>query len=236
MTAWKTAALIMAGGRSERMRAEGCGLHKGLRTVRGVPLIECNVRTLLGFGFSRIFVAVNRREEALLQWLERSAPAPIEVLVEDQPLGTIGAAGSLPREVEDAVIVNVDNLTTLDLRAFAQFHREQGAAATIATHQHSFPMPFGMLEISGRRVTAYREKPKLPVTISSGLYVLGRRAIDRIRPGERVDVPALIESLLRSGEPVVAYPHEAPWIDVNDEAALADAERLFGRERWQGDP
>jgi GTP:adenosylcobinamide-phosphate guanylyltransferase len=33
------AALIMAGGRSERMRAGGCSQHKALRRVLGVPMI-----------------------------------------------------------------------------------------------------------------------------------------------------------------------------------------------------
>jgi NDP-sugar pyrophosphorylase family protein len=243
MTGSQSAALIMAGGRSERMRAGGSGQHKGLRTVLGVPLIEHNLRTLLWFGFKQLFVAVNRQETALVHWIEgpgqaftKARAATLEVLVEDQPLGTIGAVASLPRAIEDAVIVNVDNLTSLDLKAFAQFHREQEAAATIATHEQAFPMPFGMLDLAGYRVVAYHEKPKLPVTISSGLYMLNRRAIDRVRPGIRLDVPALIEALLQANEIVAAYPHREPWIDVNDEAALAHAEQLCESNsgRWPG--
>ena len=236
-------ALIMAGGRSERMRAGGSGLHKGLRTVQGVTLIECNLRTLVWFGFKQIFIAVNRQEDGLLRWLEgpghafaQAQKATLTVLIEDQPLGTIGAVASLPRDVGDVVIINVDNLTSLDLRAFAGFHANGGAAATIASHDQAFPMPFGMLELDGPRVTAYREKPKLPVTISSGLYLLNRRAIDRVKPGVRLDVPGLIDRLISSNETVLAYRHQEPWIDVNDEAALASAEQLCSKSgrRWPG--
>jgi NDP-sugar pyrophosphorylase family protein len=238
MTTPTNAALIMAGGRSERMRAGGSGQHKGLRTVAGRPLIERNLRTLLWFGFDRIFVAINRQEEGLAAWIHGPGQSltPLQILIEDQPLGTIGAVASLPRDVEDVVIINVDNLTSLDLRAFAQFHGEQKAAATIASHEQPFPMPFGMLELSGQRVVAYREKPKLPVTISSGLYLLNRRAIDRVRPGVRLDVPALIDGLLQAGEPVLAYAHHERWIDVNDEAALAHAEQICTGGRWPGEP
>jgi NDP-sugar pyrophosphorylase family protein len=237
MTNPTTAALIMAGGRSERMRAGGSAQHKGLRTVRGMPLIERNIRTLSWFGFKQIFVAINRQEEALSAWVNGpgKALAPLELLVEDQPLGTIGATALLPRELEDVVIINVDNLTSLDLKAFARFHAEQKAAATIATHEQAFPMPFGMLELSGQRVVAYREKPKLPVTISSGLYMLNRRAIDRVRSGARLDVPALIDGLLQDGEIVAAYPHSERWIDINDEAALANAEQLWNGSQWPGE-
>jgi NDP-mannose synthase len=240
----RVAALIMAGGRSERMRAGGTRQHKGLRTVLGVPLIERNLRALLWFGFERLFVAINAHEEELGDWigsrgraLAESESATLETLVETQPLGTIGAVASLPPDVEDVVIVNVDNLTCLDLRQFASYHREQAAAATIATHRQPFPIPFGMLELAGQRVVAYREKPKLPVTISSGTYVLGRRAIDRVKPGSRMDVPALIAALLEAADSVVAYPHEEPWIDVNDEAALAHAQRLLAENgrRWPGE-
>jgi len=228
------AALIMAGGRSERMRAGGSGQHKGLRTVFGKPLIECNLRALIWFGFKRLFVAINGQEDALATWIDEhgrtlaeSQSATLDVLVETQSLGTIGAVASLPGEIDDAVIVNVDNLTSLDLKQLARYHRERAGAATIATHHQPFPIPFGMLELAGQRVVAYREKPQLSVPVSSGTYVLNRRAIDRVHAGRRLDVPALIDALLQADETVWAYPHSEPWIDVNDEAALAHAERLF---------
>jgi NDP-mannose synthase len=237
------AALVMAGGRSERMRAGGSGLHKGLRTVLDAPLIEHNLRALLRFGFTRLFVAVSAREEALMAWvhghgrfLVESNSATVETLVETQPLGTIGAVAGLPREIDDVVIVSVDNLTSLDLRQLARFHRQHRAAATIATHVQPFPIPFGMLELTGNRVVAYREKPVLPVPISSGTYALHRRAIDRVPAGCRVDVPDLIEALIEADETVLAFPHQEPWIDVNDEAVLAHARRMFSEEGRQGPP
>jgi NDP-sugar pyrophosphorylase family protein len=243
MASSEIAALIMAGGRSERMRAGGSRQHKGLRTVLGVSLIERNLRTLLWFGFRRLFVAVSARERELATWLDRhgraiagSQLATLDVLVETEPLGTIGAATLLPQEFDDVVIVNVDNLTSLDLRKLAGHHRERDAAITVATHQQPFPIPFGMLVLAGQRIVAYREKPSLTVPISSGTYVLGRRAIDRVPRSRRFDVPALIDALLQAGESVLAWPHREPWIDVNDEAALVHAQRLLSENagRWPG--
>src|SRR3954466_3715413 len=90
------AALIMAGGRSERMRASGAPGHKGLRTVSGLPLIECNLRALLHFGFRRLFAAVNESERELLAFIDgpgrrlaRQRAATLDVLVETQPRGTV---------------------------------------------------------------------------------------------------------------------------------------------------
>lgn len=233
-------AIVMAGGRSERMRAGGSADHKSLRAVRGAPLIEWNLLSLLHSGFRRLFVALNAREHALAEWLAgrgltlcRQHSAALQLLVEDEPLGTIGAVRLLPADVRNAVVVNVDNLTTLDLRELLRTHVEKGAAATIATHTQAFRMPFGMLEVQGQLVTAYREKPELPVVISSGTYVLHRRAIVRVPAGRRSDVPALIASLLEDGEVVAAHRHHEPWIDVNDEAALAQAQELF--DSWRAE-
>ena len=89
MAGSRLAALIMAGGRSERMRAGGTRQHKGLRTVLGVPLIERNLRALLCFGFERLFVAINAQEQELGDWiagrgraLAETERATLETLVE----------------------------------------------------------------------------------------------------------------------------------------------------------
>src|SRR5436190_767918 len=136
------AALIMAGGRSERMRASGAPEHKGLRTVLGLPLVECNLRALLHFGFRRLFVAVNESERELLGWIDgpgrkvaRQRAATLDVLVESQPRGTIGAVAGLPGDAGEVVIVNVDNLTSLDLPALIA--RLLDAGGIVHAHPHA---------------------------------------------------------------------------------------------------
>lgn len=239
-----TAGLIMAGGRSTRMRAGGSSTHKGLRTVGGLPLIQWNLEALLSCGLRELFVSVSAHEPALCAWIEQvgrglasARGASLEVLVETQPLGTVGAAGSLPGTVGEVLVVNVDNLSRLDLGELLAFHRSEGAAATLASHLQPFALPFGLLELEGRRVRAYREKPQLPLSISSGTCVLGRRALSRVEKGQRLDVPRLVELLLEAGEPVAAFQHRAAWVDVNDEAALAQAQALFAqRQGEEGTP
>lgn len=242
MTRSPVTALMMAGGGSKRMRAAGCPLHKGLRSVLGVPLIERNLQRLLELDFSDIYVSVSAREEELVNWLDgrgralvAAQRAMLEILLEETPLGTIGAAGLLPERIRDVVIVNVDNLSSLDLAKMADFHCRQQPAATIATHRHAVPIAYGALEVQGDRVVEYREKPIFHVSVSSGTYLLGRAAIERLRPGARRDAPELMNELLEAGETVLAYAHQEPWIDVNDEAALFQAESLLLSSRSQGE-
>src|SRR4051812_25929941 len=100
-------ALIMAGGRSERMRATVGPLHKALVPVLGIPLIERNLRTLFDQGFSDVVVAINRAEPRIAEYVN-GLGSHIEILQEDVPLGTIGAAREAIGESESLLVINVD--------------------------------------------------------------------------------------------------------------------------------
>ncbi len=52
-------AIIMAGGRSERMRSTAGQTHKALISVLGVPMIERNLLALFAQGFRNVIVAVS---------------------------------------------------------------------------------------------------------------------------------------------------------------------------------
>jgi NDP-sugar pyrophosphorylase family protein len=230
-------ALIMAGGKSERMRAGGCVLHKALRAICGAPLIEYNLEMLFRFGVSRVWVAVSSAEEQLLSWLNErgrcvatEARAELCVIVEHEPLGTIGAAKRLGNVAENVLVINVDNLTGLDLNALLDCQIRNRAALTVATHSEQFRIPFGEVEREGSRLIAYREKPEINITISSGMYVLHQRAMRCIADTSPTSAPVLAQRLLEAGEAVACYHHNAWWIDVNDEAALARAEALIARQ------
>jgi len=206
---------------------------KTLIPVRGVPLLERCLSTLLMTGFRDVAVSVSRHQPDVGRFvatrgaaLVRSRGGKLLCLEEDRPLGTIGAASTFRDRVETLLILNGDNLTAIDLLALVSQHRKTGAALTIATHKEPFRLPFGEVQIAEGRILAYHEKPERSFPISSGTYVLAPEAIDLLPPGERTDVPWLVESLLSQGRLVNSYAHQALWIDVNDASALDRAERL----------
>ncbi len=228
----------MAGGRSERMRARGDPTHKAMVAVSGATLAERSLRALLGHGFRSLAIAVSAAETALvghvredLVPLARRAGGSLRCIAEARPLGTIGAVREIAADAADAVlVVNVDNLTTLDLAALVAHHRRCGAALTIASHLEPVPLPFGVLELCAGRVNRYAEKPVHRVRASSGTYVLSAQAIGTIACGEPIGVPQLFERLRERGLGVAAFEHDAAWVDVNDAASLERAARLVARE------
>ena len=226
--------LIMAGGRSERMRAGFGNRHKSLVTILGVTLLERNICALLARGIRRVAVASNASETDIQDYVQQRAPrlaasvgGNVEHLKEEYHLGTIGAAGQLSTYKRASILVaNVDNLTTLDWTEMLSYHRRKRAAMTVAAHRQPLRSDFGELTVRDGRVVQYHEKPVRHVLISSGCYVLSSATCRLIASGGRTDVPTVVNRLLHSGRVVAAFEHECPWIDVNDGRSVADAERL----------
>jgi NDP-mannose synthase len=242
------AALIMAGGRSERMRATLGRGHKALVCVLGVPMLERNLCQLLAAGFDDITVAISAHEPAIADYIQgrgqalgRAHGATVSSFVEHHPLGTIGVAGALRDRSEALLVVNVDNLSTLDLKALVSHHHRSGAALTIATHHEPFQIPFGEVSVCDGRMLRYLEKPVRHIPVSSGTYVLAARACALLPRDCRTDIPQLFNRLVECGESIAAFVHEAAWIDVNDAAAVARAEELISEhaqafECWVRNP
>jgi NDP-sugar pyrophosphorylase family protein len=230
-------ALVMAGGRSERMRNDSGGLHKALVEIDGVSLLERNLAALAANGFSDVVVvhapdepAIGQRVEAVAPALERRYGGRIATWLETAPLGNIGAARVHSDAATDVLVIYVDNLSALNLRDMVAVHQRTGAAMTIAAHSWELRNPFGELTIDAGEVRAYAEKPVRVVRVSSGTCVVAPEAAAHIPAGVPFGAAALYAALARAGLAVRAFEHAAPWIDVNDGRALADARAAVRRD------
>jgi 8-oxo-dGTP pyrophosphatase MutT (NUDIX family) len=225
-------ALIMAGGVGERMRR--AGVAKPLARVRGVGLLERNVCALIGAGLSEIWVACRRGQDAILGEIARLAAVvhrrgvELRALIEREPLGTIGAAGQLAGRVDTLITVNADNLTALDLAELTAHHLRSRADLTLATHDHIARLPYGAVDTEGDRVTAYREKPASVTRIASAVCALGPRSLAAIEG--RAALPELTARLIDAGLRVLAFHHDAPWIDINEPSDIERAAALIGTD------
>jgi NDP-sugar pyrophosphorylase family protein len=228
-----TAALVVAGGQGSRMARSGGAYPKPLMTVAGRSLLEWNVDALTAAGIGHIHIAIGADQTETSEHIERccrplveSVGGSISVVAEQTPLGSIGAAALLDPTVDRLLVVNADNLTTLDLAAMLDDHAQHTAAVTLAIHEEPFAMPFGEVTVNADRVVAYVEKPTYSITVSSALTVLSRRAVDLIVPGTSVMLPDLVQRALAADLVVHAHRHTAAWIDVNDLDAVGRAEDL----------
>jgi NDP-sugar pyrophosphorylase family protein len=220
-------AIILAGGKAERLGDAARGRPKALVPVAGHALAEYQVVQLLRAGVERVIVSCARDQGAL--FLEALSGLGVEVVVAEElePLGRGGglrhAAGF--RDEEGPVLaLNGDELLDVDLDDMLAQHRERGGAATIAVAPMTSAV--GVVDVAADdRVTGFRESPRLPHLVSIGCYVLDDEAIERLP--ERGDHERTTFPELAAEGKLHAYRHEGLWLTVNTPKQLRQAEEYF---------
>jgi dTDP-glucose pyrophosphorylase len=219
-------AVVMAGGRGERLRPLTDTIPKPMIHVAGRPILERIILHLVGFGIRRIFLAVNYKAEIIQAHFGDGAKlgCAIEYLREQRPLGTGGALSLLPAVPPDPVLVlNGDLLTQFDVGSLIAFHQRGRFAVTVGLHEYSHTIPFGVVDLDGDRIVQMREKPSKLWLTNAGIYMIEPSVVARVPTASDYPMPALVEECLERGEPVGGFRVEADWIDVGRQDELERA-------------
>jgi len=225
-------AIILAGGKAERLGDAAGGRPKALVEVGGRPLAAYQVAQLAAAGVGRVLVSCAAGREELFETALGGIGPEIVALGEPEPLGRGGGirfAASARREPGDVFALNGDELVDVDLRRLLASHGESGAAATITV----VPLrsPFGVVELDGDLVTGFREAPRLDEWVSCGIYVLGDEALERF-PERGDHETTAFPALAREGR-LRALRHEGVWLTVNTPKDLRLAEEhLAANPGW----
>lgn len=222
-------AVVMAGGRGERLRPITDTIPKPMIHVAGRPILERIVLHLVGFGIRRIFLAVNYKADVIERHFGDGTRfgCAIEYLREETPLGTGGALSLLPEAPADPLLVlNGDLLTQFDVGSLLSFHAHGRFVATVGIHEYTHAIPFGVVDVEDDRIVQMREKPSHVWLTNAGIYAIEPSIVSRVPRGTDYPLPALVEECLDRQEPIGAFRIEADWIDVGRQAELRRARGL----------
>jgi NDP-sugar pyrophosphorylase family protein len=227
-------ALVLAGGKAERLGDAAQGLPKPLVPVAGFPLVEYGVARLVEAGVSRVIVACRAGQEAAFENALSALDAEIDAVGEPEPLGRGGGlrlAASRRREDGVCLGLNGDELLDVDFRDLLDEHECSGAAATIVVAQ--VRSPFGVVDLEpDGRVSGFREAPLLDHWVNSGVYVLGEEALERLP--ERGDHEQSTFPELAAEGKLRGYRHDGVWLTVNTPKDLRlAAEFLEAHPEWE---
>ena len=223
-------AIILAGGKAERLGAAGEGRPKALVRIAGRPLAAYQVALLASAGVDRVIISCSAGTENLFASELGELGVEIITAPEPEPLGRGGGlrfAAALRKEEGEVFALNGDELVDLDLGAMLARHRETGAAATLAVAP--LKSPFGVVDLgSDDVVTGFRESPELPNWVSCGIYVLGEEAVERLpERGDHEDTT--FPELAREGR-IQAFRNAGLWLTVNTPKDLRQAEEAMSSE------
>ena len=219
-------ALILAGGKAERLGDLAQGRPKPLVPVAGRPLAAYQVARLAEAGVSRVIVGCAQGSERIFEAELGGLGPEIAAVGETEPLGRGGGlrlAASHRRESGPVFALNGDELLGVDLRDLLERHRSRGPAATIVVSQ--VRSPYGVVDVDGDdTVTGFSEAPLLPQWVSSGVYVLDEECIARLP--ERGDHEDTTFPELAAEGKLAAYRNTSYWLTVNTPKQLREAEQF----------
>ena len=176
-------AVIMAGGKGERLLPLTKHVPKPLLKIGDKPIIEHNIDRLIKYGIKKIHISINYLDHQIQDHFKNGAEKGIciQYIQEQQPLGTLGAVSLVDRFDEDVVLLmNSDLLTNIDLADFYNDFQRSGADMAVATVPHHVEMPYAIVELDENRVISFKEKPRYTYFANAGIYLLRKQLLSYI--------------------------------------------------------
>jgi NDP-mannose synthase len=212
-----TQAIILAGGRGTRLAPYTSVLPKPLMPIGDRAILELVVDQLVARGVKKVSFCVGHLAHLIQAVFDQRRSGDVEIVYvhEAEALGTAAPLRLVEGLDSTFIVMNGDVLTTLDYGDLVRYHRESGNVLTIATHERSIKIDYGMLHLDVReRVRDFEEKPEIFSPVSMGVYVMEPSVLELIPDGQAFDFPDLVRALLRTDEPVGAYRFKGMWFDI----------------------
>lgn len=226
--------VLMAGGLGTRLRPLTVDTPKPMLTVGSKPILETIIESFSRYGFRNFYLSVNYKAEKIRDYFGDGCKQGVRIdyLNEKTRLGTAGALGMLPKEIDSPIIVmNGDLLTNINFEHLLNYHLLTGADATMCVREYEFQVPYGVVHTEGATIQSIIEKPTHQFYVNAGIYVLNPEVLKIIPSGEFFDMPQLFEKLIQSHKKTCSFPIREYWMDIgrpNDfEQANSDYEGIF---------
>ena len=211
-------AVLMAGGKGERLRPLTEKTPKPLLAVGDKAIIDHNVDRLISYGINHINVTVNYlREQIEEHYAEPRNDVQVRTFREPKFLGTIGSIKFVDSFHNDTILVmNSDLFTNIDYEDFFLHFQSHDAEMSVAAVPYNVSIPYGILDLNGREIKGLIEKPKYNYYANAGIYLIKKSALAEIPDGEFFNATDLIEKLIAEDKKVIRYPLNGTWIDIGN--------------------
>jgi NDP-sugar pyrophosphorylase family protein len=208
-------AIILAGGKAERLGEAAGGKPKALVPIAGRPLAAYQLALLAKGEVERVIISCSVGQEEVFERELGGLGFEVVTVGEPEPLGRGGGLrlAAQARISEGPVYaLNGDELLDVDARELYEHHVRGGAAGTITVAP--LQSQLGVVEVDDQDVIrGFREAPRLPYWVNTGLYVLEAEAIARL-PARGDHESSTFPELAEEGR-LRAYRHEGLWLTVN---------------------
>lgn len=222
-------AMIMAGGRGERLRPLTDKTPKPMLPLGNKPIIEHNIDCLISYGIEKIYISVKYLGQQIVDYLGdgSSKGIQIEYIWEDQPLGTAGALAMVEKfNTEHILLMNSDLFTDADFEDLYLNTINHEANLGVATVPYTTKVPYGIFTTNEQQVTGLKEKPVYTNYANAGIYILNTSVLNKIPRNTFYNITDLMEQLIAVNQMVIHNPIVGYWIDIGQHQDYKNAQEI----------
>lgn len=221
-------AVLMAGGKGERLRPLTEKTPKPLIKIGNKCIIDYNIDSLLSYGLNHISVTVNYLREQLEEHFSMPRDGvKIATVREPKYLGTIGSIKFVETFYNDTILVmNSDLFTNIDYEDFFLHFQQNDADMSVAAVPYVVKVPYGVFNLEGRNIKGVTEKPTISYYANAGIYLIKKERLELIPENEFFNATDFMDLLIKKGYKVIRYPISGYWIDIGQHDELERAREI----------
>jgi NDP-sugar pyrophosphorylase family protein len=220
-------AIILAGGKGERLRPLTNDRPKPMVEIAGKPILGYQIDSLRSAGVTDIVISCGYKHDIIEEYFGDGHDFGLNIsyTIEEAPLGRGGgikaAMKKLPSNWTETLVLNGDILCKINFKDFFDTHLK--AEATVTDLVVPLRSPYGIVDFNDKnQVLGFREKPILPFWINGGIYVFSREIeplLPEVGDHETETFPTLPK------EKFVVYKSEDYWRGVDTVKDKTEAEK-----------
>lgn len=218
-------AVLMAGGKGERLRPLTERIPKPLLPVNGKPIIDYNIERLIHFGVNHISVTVNYLKDQIEEHFSKPIEnVQVQCVPEPRFLGTIGSLSFIENFNNDTILImNSDLFTNIDYEEFFLHFKDHQADMSVASVPYTVNIPYGIFELEGRDIKGVVEKPTYNYYANAGIYLIKKDLLKLIPRDTFYNATDLLIDLIENGYNVIRFPITGYWLDIGNHSEYAKA-------------
>lgn len=233
-------AVIIAGGRGERLRPITNTIPKPMVEVAGKPVLEHIINLFKKHGVNEFIISVCYLPEKITGYFGNGEKfgAKIQYIYEDvdKPLGTAGCIAEAKKFIdEDFIVTSSDSLRDLDITDMISFHKQKKGFGTLNIYKRFGANPKSMVLFNAdKKITKFVERPTPEMLTgdyvwANGFFIIFNPEVFNFIPANTViDIGKnIFPTLLENKKSLYAYPTDGYFIDIGDEKKLQKARDTY---------
>lgn len=237
-----TQAAILCGGRGERLKPLTDYFQKVMIPIgpKKLPLLAYIIALVRHHGISDIVLLTGYRSQDIRHYFGDGSAHNVSLTYSEDEKGVKGSLNAVANAIRSGAISKCDELliyygdvlTELDITEMLARHRKSHADVTLALDE-GYTLPVGVAEVTKGTVTAFREKPRIDINVTTGVMVAGRKAMDLMKnfaSKTNTDLMTdLVPELIKRKGKVEAFYGRREWFDVGTVSSFEKLNDELGR-------